>query len=148
MSERLIDISVWGKDHWSLLAYLEIRAVDYSGTIDRKHMRTNPETHPHLIWIKGYWESKYSTRLKKGFIGGHDDWDCMDDLEKAGFLENKGTGFHRVVAFTRNGLRLAYKLREHKASGGNFGDFNPDAVSEKICDGVELRRLRVLGQEE
>ena len=140
-----MDISKWGKDHWSMLAYLEIRAVEHEGVIDRKHMRTNPESHPHLIWIKELWDDKYSTRLKAGAtMRGHDDWDCMDDLEEAGFIRNVGTGFHRAVSFTKQGISLAHKLRVHKANGGTFATFNPDAVFGQICEGVELRRLRVV----
>jgi len=28
--KKLINISRWGKDHWSTLAYLETRVVDYN----------------------------------------------------------------------------------------------------------------------
>ena len=32
----------WGKDHWSVFAYLECCAVDNKGIINNQHMRCNP----------------------------------------------------------------------------------------------------------
>ncbi len=136
------DIGNWGKDHWSLLAYVETRCVDFGGKLDAKHFRCNPKNHNgYQIYNTLLWDNKYSTRLKaRETIAGHDDWDCLDDLEEAGFIiiQSLANGF---VSMTKMGMRLAGKLREHKTCGGVFHTFHPDSISEKICEGVELRRF-------
>lgn len=68
-------------------------------------MRCNPETHPllalsqHLSWtpqystrLRGYFEFEPRKDVEQAFsanvqVRGHDDWDCLNDLEAAGYLE-------------------------------------------------------------
>ena len=97
----------FSKDHWSLMAYIECRCVDDEkgiGLLDRSRMRTNANKHPLLAANSGSWRKEWSTRLKGFFdfddrqdaekaisagfmLDGHDDWDCLDDLEAAGYVE-------------------------------------------------------------
>lgn len=131
----------FGKDHNSLLAYLETLQVDSSNpgvaTIDKRRMRTNPGRHPlQAVNVNdscGGWDPSYGTRLAgywglkdkvnpKRLVRGHDDWDCLDDLEAAGMVEilSLANGY---VRFTDKGLKVASDLRAWKAKGGQFADF-------------------------
>lgn len=53
------------------------------------------------------------------------DLDGIDELEDTGLLEHTGTGIHPRVKLTDLGWALASQLRQHKARGGQFGDFSP-----------------------
>lgn len=142
-------IEKFGKDHWSLLAYVEhccVNGRDGFGEIDRRRVRCNPTAHPTLVGIYSndvQWKLNYSTRLagffdfdersdtEKAIAAGlqlrdHDDWDCLDDLEAAGYVEvfSLVNGF---VKMTKNGLGIAAKLRAHKAGGGQFAGFRLEA---------------------
>lgn len=137
--------SKWGKDHWSLLAYVECVCVDKGGVIAFDKMRVNPETHPLLSSGPSRWKPEYCTRLAGFFefeeradtekaiaagyaISGHDDWDCLDDLEAAGLVEvvSLTQGW---VKMTDSGQVMANKLRNHKSNGGKFANFQPDTVA-------------------
>lgn len=139
-------VSKFGKDHWSMLAYLETLCVDGRegiGTIDKRRVRCNENTHPLCKGIysgESAWKPNYSTRLFGFFefpdrgdtqkaveaglqLLGHDDWDCADDLEAACFVEviNIANGFVRM---TKEGSRVCGLLREHKSTGGMFANFS------------------------
>ena len=126
-----IQIKEWGKDHWSTFAYAETLAVDggKQGLIipDRSRMRTNEKTHPHLVGMHSgnAGGSKYPTRLKDREMDDHDDWDCLDDAIKEGLLTDEGTGLNRAFKLTKLGKKIANQLRNHKADGKNFSEFNP-----------------------
>ncbi len=140
----------FAKDHWSLLAYVETLCVDGKdgmGRIDKTRMRANPERHPlqALNEFAAPWKSAYSTRLA-GYTGfaqrddvaaataagvmaeGHDDWDCLDDLQAAGLVEifSLSNGF---VKLTKRGMQVVHQLREHKAQGGTFWNFQEPAAA-------------------
>lgn len=123
----MIEVKNWGRDHWSTLAYLGTLAVDNKGIAipDRRRMRTNEITHPHLVGhdFGNQGANKYPTILKEGTQEGHDDWDCIDDSIQLGFLEEVGTGFHRAYKFTKKGLDALHKLSDHKINGGNYSQF-------------------------
>ena len=121
----MINESRFGKDHWSTFAYIETRCVDYSGVLNKNHMRCDEDRHPgHVNSANAHSKKKHPTILK-GFVNvsDHDDWDCVDDLENAGFLESHGTGLHPVFKLTTDGRRVAALLRDHKSNGGSFGSF-------------------------
>jgi hypothetical protein len=142
-----IAVESWGKDHWSLLAYVETLCVDSRkkgvGEIDNRRMRTNEETHPllcsGLLVRKGLnaWKSEYGTRLA-GYFGidenvaskqlpDHDDWDAIDDLEHAGLIEILSLA-NGLVRMTDKGKTVSAALRSFKSSGGNFADFRVAVV--------------------
>ena len=136
-----IPITMFGKDHFSLLALIEILCVDFQGLVSdthRRSFRVNLTRHPGYgyfpMGVNGHeWKSSYGTRLKGFFdkkdpklqLKGHDDWDCVADFERAGLLENKGTGMNPVFKLTPLGQSAVAELRKHKQGGGNFADFNP-----------------------
>jgi len=71
------------------------------------------------------------TRTRQGqVITGHDDWDCLRDLARAGFLTIDETAFtHGAdVTFSPKGQILVEALREHKRIGGGFSDFRIEDV--------------------
>jgi hypothetical protein len=97
-----VPIERWGKDHLSTLLYCESRAVDHEGRLDTRHMRAAA--------------SKYPTRLAGGDeLVGHDDYDCIADMEKAGLIENLGTGLYPAVRLTPYGWIVAGALRRYRA---------------------------------
>lgn len=133
-----VPIEDFGKDHWSLLAYIKTRCVDYKGVLDIKHMRTKNPALASTASIFGpqQWKPEYGTRLSGYFnkdgsknpdrqILDHDDHDCQEDLEEAGLIENIGTGLHPAVKMTKLGLKIAAEIDAHKASGGVFAYFKP-----------------------
>lgn len=143
-AKKVLGIEEFGRDHWALLAYVETLCVDGQGgigVIDRRRMRCNRDTHPMLCGVYGVaWDRAHGTRLagwtgngstrnvsdeeRAGFLlGGHDDWDCLDELESAGLVEVLSvTAGH--VRMSKEGQELAARLREHKGRGGSFGSFS------------------------
>lgn len=102
--KQTVPMDRWGKDHWTTLLYLETVCVDHRGKIEPLKMRTSRrnsrlagklhgETH-----IMG--KDEYPTRLKPtqveraefdrvDLVGGHDDWECMNDMADLGLLAFK-----------------------------------------------------------
>lgn len=154
----LISVEKFGKDHWSLLAYVESCCVDGSdgiGRLDRTRMRCNEALHPMLVGtlrVPSFgWSQSYGTRLagyfqfdhyqdvKKAIEAGfllpeHDDWDCLEDLEGAGFVEiiSLVNGRAKMTQFGQN---VAGALRSFKAQGGKFADFG--AVYASLPESVK-----------
>jgi len=148
---KTVKVADWGKDHWSLVGYVETLCVDSInggvGVIDKQRVRANEKRHPfHAVnlnmgvggWkpsygsrLSGYWKPDGSTDLKRQ-IKSHDDWDCLNDLEAAGFIEviSEANGYVRMTSL---GQTVAADLRRHKASGGYFSNYK---VGEAL--GVKL----------
>lgn len=124
-----IPIDQFGKDHWSLLGFIECLCVEHKGYLDDKRrccMRTNPHMHPmHGRWLTGpLWKAVYATRLKNGQAPDHDDWNVIEDLEVAGLLKNNGSAINPVFKLTPFGSRICAGLRAFKAQGGTFATFD------------------------
>lgn len=146
VGERL-PIDVWGADHWSTLAYLETRIVDYRGRISHDHMRCHRNRHPLMYAAKRRLiasgdGSAYPTRLWGGAQAvNHDDYDCLDDMIAAGLVtatmppappDTLVTGLveaelmtRATYALTELGLAIAAQLRAHKGRGGSYRTFRP-----------------------
>lgn len=138
-------VEKFGKDHWSMLAYVEACCVDGAkgrGQLHFSRVRCNPDRHPLLASsasVGGRWQLRYSTRLRGFFefeergdpekaiaaglmLRDHDDWDCLDDLEAAGYVEIQSLA-NGLVKMTHLGMDVAGKLRAHKAAGHHFASF-------------------------
>jgi hypothetical protein len=138
-------VEKFGKDHWSLLAYVEdlcVNGREGLGEIDPRKLRCNPATHQTMYCAHSspvHWKPSYGTRLagffdfedrgdpEKAIAAGlqlrdHDDWDCLEDLEAAGYVEVLSLA-NGVVRMTKGGCEVASQLRTHKASGGHFAGF-------------------------
>jgi hypothetical protein len=135
---RFVPMSDFGKDHWSLLAYLETRCVDFKGTIDHEHLRCNTKTHPGLVGFRcaslpppfhNDGSYKYPSMLKPGVpvVPEHDDWDCFYDLEEAKLIDDKGTGIEPVAVMTELGRRVAGEIRKWLAARHSYSTFVPGA---------------------
>jgi hypothetical protein len=119
-----VPIADFGQDHWSTLAYLETRAVDHRGLLQREHMRVDPARHP-LHAHRGSQGMVSPTRLAANQeLDNHDDYDVIDDLVAAGLLHPLGgTGLQPRVALTEEGWRVAGLLRRWRAAGCSFNAF-------------------------
>lgn len=121
-----IEMKRFGRDHWSTLAYIETRCVDHKGVPGLDQMRCNPDEHPGLCG-RGGWSGKYSSKLKDGSqVEGHDDWHCVEDLEREGLLRWEGTGMHPIFVLTDKGWKVAGQLRRHLAEGKGASKFSPE----------------------
>jgi len=144
-----IKIEQFGKDHWSLLAYVEYRAVNHNGLLDKSHLRiknpvvanSTPYPIPAQEWkeewgtrLFGYW-NKDGTTNQSLKLGDHDDLDCLDDLEEAGLIKNFGTGLNPASKLTKFGAMVMSELNLHKQNGGNFSEFVNSI--EKLSDDSE-----------
>lgn len=122
-------MKTFGKDHWTLLLYIEACCVDYCGVLDRRRMRCNPKTHEELAHSGslGWSDFAHSTRWADGTrsVPGHDDWDCFEDLQAVGLLELLGStqaiGMHGsndaefICKLTDAGWQKAGELRRARA---------------------------------
>lgn len=140
---KRVPMADWGKDHYSLLAYVETLCVEGRagvGTLDWARCRVNEKNYPLLKRTSSPWKPEYGTRLSGFFgngagdrtdpkrrLGQHDDVNCLDDLADEGLVEilSLMNGF---VKITNKGREIAGRLRAHKSKGGYFADFNPAAT--------------------
>ena len=118
--DQVIEPERWSKDHWSTLLYVETCVVDQAGKLKAIHLRSDGV--------------KYPTRLTDCQLAGHNDWDCLEDMEKAGLLINKGTGYNPIYDLTDEGWKLAGLCRRWKAEDKGFINFRIEAI-EAIEDG-------------
>lgn len=128
-----IAVNDFGKDHWSLLAYIETCCVDSNGKFDLRRIRVNPKTHPqHAVDILSdrKWSSNYGTILNGGrVLPDHDDIDCLEDLERLGFIYIKSL-VSEVAVLSPMGIIVSNQIRNHKASGGKYSDFKISPICE------------------
>lgn len=145
-----IPLALWSKDHWSTLAYVETVLVDCAGfqvgadprmRSNRAHFRVMRQQYPRpkratisTIGSMGVAmdEQAHGTRLKDGtIVAKHDDWCCLQDMAHEGFFTCRPDGIEpgATIDFSRKGAKVANELREHKARGGNFGDFAPSPAA-------------------
>lgn len=142
----MIDVKDFGKDHWSLLAYFETCEVDKRGFFEKVRMRINTTRHPAESYFgqPRQWKDEYGTKVKAvmGFpviIKGHDDLDCAEDLEAAGFLKVYIPSACKV-ALSDEGRRVCNLIREHKAKGGYFANFELEPQPKKKS--TNMKELR------
>lgn len=124
-----IDMSLFGRDHWSTFAYIETRIVDHKGALSHAHMRCHPQRHPVMMHAKGSGMgvadgSDYPTILRGGEEArDHDDYDCVDDLIAAGLLEvhmpEVGPGGFYVNAYGRPATVTGDVIRPEFVTGLN-----------------------------
>lgn len=136
-----IPMELWGKDHWSTLAYIETVMVDCNSfqvgldarmKSNRHHFRVMSEqcSKPKRVGSHSghavVMQPEHATVLNDGsLIKRHDDWCCLQDMAVAGLLslpqEDIEPGVH--IHLSDLGREVANRLREHKAKGGQFAAF-------------------------
>jgi predicted transcriptional regulator len=128
-AEPTATLATFGRDHWSTFAYIETRVVDHGGVPHRPHMRCHGDRHPFLV-LPEQDGREHPTRLRDGAkLAHHDDWDCLDDLEREGLVQNTGSAVNRQYALTDRGREVAAQLRAHKGAGGGFATFTVTGAS-------------------
>jgi hypothetical protein len=119
MVSEIVPVSKFGKDHASLLLYIETRVVDYGGRIDFRHLRTHDgkAQHEHHTFLRGGEQHPDPE---------HDDWACLNDLIAAGYCVVRGNeeelsgqttrrDTERPLELTDKGWVAAWTLRQRKA---------------------------------
>lgn len=131
----------WGKDHHSLIAYLETCSTDRRGKIDLTKLRINVRRAARLryesssVWrqIRGgssAWNPEHGTVLKNGeVLPQHCDCACLFDLAREGLIEVHDWD---QVLLLPAGRRMAERIREHKANGENYQSFDGRAALEEV----------------
>lgn len=115
---RPVPMHLWGKDHWSTLAYVAHVATG-AREIDKDKMRTNEDRHPHGVGFRQRAfasgpSKEYPTRLRGGTeLLDHDDWDCLEDAVAAGLL-TWGTWTVPWVVLTDTGLEAFSQILAHE----------------------------------
>jgi len=129
-SEEYIPVEVWGKDHWSTLAYIDALMVDHKGKFEMKgdaRMRSNRRHFRLMPTPNGVTMSpEHGSRLLDGsIVAGHDDWCCVQDFANAGLLNRTPEQLEPGVVFklSTKGNELVERLRVHKKNGGTFSNF-------------------------
>lgn len=125
-----IPIANWGKDHWSTLLYIESIIFDVYARPAMDKMRQ------HSGRIRRGWNSPratvtptftqdYSTQtiirdpnnwdtiIGRTEVHDHDDWDCIDDMETEGLLEQLGTGLQPSIKLTDYGYDVVAALKKN-----------------------------------
>jgi hypothetical protein len=148
----MVDVSdyvrpeLFGKDHWSTLAYAETVMVECGGFQIGFDVRMRQNRRNYRVMREMcrkpkrarqgpdcgcMWEPKYSTVLAdKSVVEGHDDWSCIQDCAEAGFF-TVGEQIARadrvepgvILHLSPLGRATVEGIRAHKAAGGNFGNF-------------------------
>lgn len=115
----------WGQDHWRTFLYVETCCVDKGGVVDPRRVQTNHSRHP----VRGnpLDGSSYGIRLKDRTLPGedYDEWDCIEDMEHHGLLENDGTDNNPRYRLTAIGKSIAGQLRGHLSDGASCKTFTP-----------------------
>lgn len=152
-ADRVVPMRLWGKDHWSMLGYVEAEMVE-SGMFqvgfdarirqNRRNVRVMAQECPRPKRAKptslgqyGGWDEKYRTRLNDGSeAANHDDWCCVQDMAAEGLFASTHKTPRPIaqedvepkvkLRLSEKGQRLAAALRQHKATGGQFGNFRAD----------------------
>ena len=124
----MLKLADFGKDHWSLLGYIEYRCINGNkgiGTLDIKTMSSKN---------REGWQDSYGTRLSGFFLPNkqtneerrlknHDDMDCLEDLENLELIEIISL-VNLFIKLTDKGIKILAQLGAHKSKGGYFSNFD------------------------
>lgn len=141
-ADDIVPPSAWGKDHWSMLAYMETVMVEVAcfqvGADPR--MRQGPRSfrimheqcpqpsRPTKAPNGMVMRPEHGSRLADGsYIPGHDDWHCVQDMAAVGFFTAATDAVEPGVALhlSEIGATASNELRAHRRGGGGFAGFKP-----------------------
>lgn len=125
MQRRCVPIGEFGRDHYSTLAYVGVRARRFGGRLDPSHMRTAKSRHPQKAAVhhahQFFGRDKPTLLMGGTALPGHDDWDCLDDLIDAGLVQEAGES---AYVLTDLGADLHDRLVKHRRDGGTYATFS------------------------
>ena len=131
----------WGCDHWSVLVYIEslcVEGMNGYGKPDHRRIQTNENRHPEFLVADSPRDgSGFGIWLRDGVVlpgPDYDGWDCLEDAEREGLIENVGTGFTPVFKMTVLGNKVVSMLRAHKTNGGSFTTFHYEDSASTLSE--------------
>jgi hypothetical protein len=151
--DQYIAPALFGRDHWTTLAYIESVMADCGGFqlgLDPR-MRSNRRNFRVMSEVSRPKRAKNTSvaarpmspddgsRLKDGqLVRGHDDWNCVDDFAAVGFFDcgPVALGAGKTLRFSALGKAVAARLRQHKQEGGQFEHFDLASVPEATQDAM------------
>lgn len=152
--DQYIASAMFGRDHWTTLAYIESVMTDCAGFqlgADPR-MRSNRRNHRVMSEVPRPKRAKMSSsvaaqlmspddgsRLKNGqVVRGHDDWNCVEDFAAVGFFDlgPNGLGPGKTLRFSPLGKAVAARLRQHRQDGGQAEHFDLASVPEATADAM------------
>jgi hypothetical protein len=142
INHKYIDISKWGKTHWSVFLYIGDIIEKYSEypiTLD-SNMRTLTSTRSILLtdlknyeYITRHWNfipgDDINTELSKGkSISKHDDYSCILDFSKEGLINLKPSDIkpNSKIKLSRKGTKIYNQLKEFLNKDNQINQFTPD----------------------
>lgn len=148
--DEYIDPSLFGRDHWSTLAYVESVMTDCAGfqlgndprmRANRRNYRVmnecaRPKRAKNLSVTNHPMMPDDGSRLNNGqVVRGHDDWNCVEDFAALGFFDVDAASLDAGVTlkFSALGKTVAAALRQHKQDGGQFEQFRMPTVPEAVA---------------
>lgn len=129
----------WGRDHYSLLGYVFLRAHD-TGTLDPERMRCK-RGNPHMTATQQSLLKRHGGPMSTRLVGDadvaevqeeHDDWDVLDDLIAAGLVVNAGTGANPRVVLTLLGVDVGSFICRHRQELGGWNALRWAPVREGV----------------
>lgn len=151
-------------DHWSTLAYLETVLVDCGGFqvgLDAR-MRQNRRNfrvmmkecpRPKRTGLAGMSQSgaipmdpEHGTRLQDGTVlEWSDDWSCVQDMAAAGYFTCGPDAVEPkvILHLSEKGQAICARLRQHKANGGNWRNFQAPPTKVPVLGDCLLVDSRV-----
>lgn len=102
------DYNIPGRDHLSVLLYLQTVFISFAGVIKADHHGDR------MRWqLRSGWKPEYGTRYWDGTTKpDHDDFDCMYDLEELDLISTSGTGMNPVVTMKSRGNDCCLRLTQ------------------------------------
>ena len=128
-----VPMELWGRDHWSTLAYIETVETNMTEIIVRSDPRMRQNRHNYRVL--GGRPPAIPMRVDQGSLLsdgrmaiGHDDWSCIQDFASVGLLNcgPDGVDVGQRIKLSEKGRAMAASLRAHKAGGGSFSTFKPE----------------------
>jgi len=152
---KFVPVSLWGRDHWSMLLYFRSVEVDHGGfevkfnprmRQNRRNFRVLPGEKLNGLAMQPENGSRLNDRT---FIIGHDDWCCLQDFANAKVL-TCDPYFEPCdkLHLSKVGELLVLALESHKARGGSFANFKLAGIGtltlEVVRDGKTVESVTTL----
>lgn len=104
--QDIIPEELFGRDHWSTLAYVETVCVERHFFVIQRDPRMRTDSHNRRIWDfrSDAWKIGFHNAVLGHKIEGsrlidgrcvpcHDDWDCIQDMAHAGYFKGDARAY-------------------------------------------------------